>query len=62
MHLNILSFICAVLQQAQLPQLLRGHVSLCAEWVIVLALSKGVKVAAETGEEHIVHQEDVQCV
>ena len=47
-HLNILSFIRAVLQQAKLPQLLRGHVSLCAKLVMVPALSEGVKVSAET--------------
>lgn len=61
-HLNILSLISAVLEQAQMPQPLRGHVSFCAEKMMVPALSKDVKVAAETRQEHKVHQKDVECV
>lgn len=62
MYLQILSLICAALQKSHLPHLLKGHISLCAEWVMVPALSKRVEVIVETGEKHKVHKEDMQCV
>lgn len=46
----------------ELPQLVRGHVALCSQWMVVPTIAESIQVILQAWEEHKVAAEEVYFI